>query len=628
MKNQVGTVCSLLVVFAAGACGSEADKPKLVIENSDGKSSFDEALSAAGAGTFTDVRTLDTPHPYRNAYSRTWEVSGNADATEMKVKFVRFETETGYDLITVTDGAGGQRTEHSGTKTGSEVVVTGNRVIITIATDSSVTAWGARFTVSERLPCTCAESYDPVCGADGNTYANDCYASCDAITVEHRGTCANLWTGAERRIESAHPYTNNFSSDWTISEAGARQIRAHFSRIDVERGYDFVTILDKNDRVIATYTGKQEDITTPAIAGDTLKIRFTTDNTVTAWGFQLDRYEIEGGCNADSDCGPGMACAQVQCIRAPCLNVCYPLNDGYSSVTLADLNATPAAYTGLKISVVAEPAIGSVACTRIGCSASNACCNQCVTDFYIGGDIALDGANETIEFGCAGTNCDWESKCTPFRANNNGPYELRGTFVIDMYGAKRFAVDSFTATACGRQGCGGQVCGNTPVITNCAIRPEHACYAEADCRAQADGHCGYTDMDAVNTCVASYQNPGVTLVSSDTPVRIPDNDTRGVSSSIGVPRANNVTSEVRVSANITHTYRGDLRVVLIASNGAEFVLHNKTGGSYDNLVISDVSVGTFEGGVVGGSWTLVVRDEARQDTGTLDSWSISLTPPR
>jgi hypothetical protein len=615
-----------MVAFLVGACGSEGDKPKVALDSGDGKSAFDESLSAAGAGIFTDLRTLDSPHPYRNAYVRRWEVVGSEDAIEMKISFVRFETETGYDLITVTDGAGGQRTEHSGTKTGNDVVVQGNRVIISINTDSSVTAWGVRMNVSERLPCTCAESYEPVCGTDGNTYANECYATCDAMAVDHRGECNNLWTGADRRIESAHPYTNSFSSEWVISEAGARQIRAHFSRIETERGYDFVTISDKDDRVIATYSGKQEDITTPVIAGDTLKIRFTTDSSVTGWGFLLDRYEIEGGCNADSDCGPGMGCAMVQCIRAPCLNVCYPLNDGYTAVTTEELNSNPQAFTGLKVSVTSEPTAGPTACTRIGCSAANPCCNQCNTHFYLEGEIALEGNG--VDFGCGGNECNWAETCTPFRANNNGPYELRGVFSVDQYGTKRLVVDTFTAAACGRQGCGGQVCGNAQIITNCAVLPEHACYAEADCRAQGDGHCGFSDTETLNQCLASYVSTSVTLVSSDTPVRIPDNDPRGISAFIGVPRANNVTSEVRVSASITHTYRGDLQVVLLASNGSEIVLHNRTGGSYDNLVISDVSVGTYEGGVVGGAWTLVVRDGEAQDVGTLDSFSITLTPPR
>lgn len=109
---------------------------------------------------------------------------------------------------------------------------------------------------------------------------------------------------------------------------------------------------------------------------------------------------------------------------------------------------------------------------------------------------------------------------------------------------------------------------------------------------------------------------------------IPDNNTTGITSTINVPATGNIVS-LRVRVAITHTYQGDVEVALIGPDNTTVLLHNRTGGSADNIqtVYADLtapnqSLTAFNGKAINGAWKLRVRDLASADTGTLTSWEI------
>ncbi|MCR6625280.1 MAG: proprotein convertase P-domain-containing protein [Pseudoxanthomonas sp.] len=76
-----------------------------------------------------------------------------------------------------------------------------------------------------------------------------------------------------------------------------------------------------------------------------------------------------------------------------------------------------------------------------------------------------------------------------------------------------------------------------------------------------------------------------------------------------------------MAVNIVHTYKGDLIVDLLAPDGSVYVLHNRTGGSADN--INQTYTVNLSSEALNGNWRLRARDRAAADTGYINSWSIT-----
>ncbi|MCS6884289.1 MAG: proprotein convertase P-domain-containing protein [Acidobacteriota bacterium] len=85
--------------------------------------------------------------------------------------------------------------------------------------------------------------------------------------------------------------------------------------------------------------------------------------------------------------------------------------------------------------------------------------------------------------------------------------------------------------------------------------------------------------------------------------------------------------KLTVSLDIAHTYRGDLIVKLTSPSGKEVTLHNRQGGSADNLTF-EIDRSEFVGEPISGEWKLTVQDAARQDEGVLKSWGLKITPKK
>ncbi len=113
---------------------------------------------------------------------------------------------------------------------------------------------------------------------------------------------------------------------------------------------------------------------------------------------------------------------------------------------------------------------------------------------------------------------------------------------------------------------------------------------------------------------------GTQTYTNGTDVTISDNAT--VNSPIVVSgRSGNGLASTSVAVNIVHTYKGDLKVDLVAPDGSVYVLHNRTGGSADN--INSTYTVNLSSEALNGTWNLRVNDNAGGDTGYINSWSVT-----
>jgi subtilisin-like proprotein convertase family protein len=122
--------------------------------------------------------------------------------------------------------------------------------------------------------------------------------------------------------------------------------------------------------------------------------------------------------------------------------------------------------------------------------------------------------------------------------------------------------------------------------------------------------------------VESCESPALTIPDSY-PTGVSDQTAIALNGEIAIPE---------VYVNITHTYIGDLIVRITSPAGTTLTLHNRSGGSADNLVgwypsqlTPYQSLDALIGQEMQGTWTLFVSDNAGSDIGVLNSWCVRIT---
>ena len=110
---------------------------------------------------------------------------------------------------------------------------------------------------------------------------------------------------------------------------------------------------------------------------------------------------------------------------------------------------------------------------------------------------------------------------------------------------------------------------------------------------------------------------------------IPDNSPAGIERTLAVNQSGQL-ADLEVALDITHTYIGDLTVTLVSPSGTQVVLHNRSGGSQDNLVTKYNSATNpilqgLRGQATQGAWKLRVADLEAADIGKLNRWALRIS---
>ncbi|GGX23851.1 extracellular protease [Streptomyces malachitofuscus] len=137
------------------------------------------------------------------------------------------------------------------------------------------------------------------------------------------------------------------------------------------------------------------------------------------------------------------------------------------------------------------------------------------------------------------------------------------------------------------------------------------------------GGCGAGLADAAKTvqAVKGGTSTGSTY-SSSTAVAVPDNGS-AIESPITVSgRSGNAPAALQVGVDITHTYRGDLVVDLVAPDGSVYRLKSASSSDSADDVRTTYTVNA-SAETANGTWKLRVQDTASWDTGRLNGWQLT-----
>jgi vibriolysin len=135
-----------------------------------------------------------------------------------------------------------------------------------------------------------------------------------------------------------------------------------------------------------------------------------------------------------------------------------------------------------------------------------------------------------------------------------------------------------------------------------------------------DGYAAYSGVSLVASYTEDGDGGGTGKFENNQSYPIPDNNSEGITSDISVSNIG-TSAQVSVEVDISHTYKGDLKVTLTSPTNETYVLHDNSGGSTND--IKKTYTVTLNGADTSGTWSLKAVDNANWDTGTINRWSMT-----
>jgi Zn-dependent metalloprotease len=225
-----------------------------------------------------------------------------------------------------------------------------------------------------------------------------------------------------------------------------------------------------------------------------------------------------------------------------------------------------------------------------------------------GGGVLTNGVAMTGQSGAAGASLTY-TMVVPAGATGLKFVTSGGTGDADLY-AKFGSAPTTTSFDCKSEG-------STNAET-CSIATAQA----GTYHVLVKGYSAFSGMSITGSYTTGGGGGSTQTYTNTTDVSIPDNNATGVTSNITVSgRTGNGGASTPVVVNVVHPYSGDLIVDLVAPDGSVYNIHNRTGGSADN-VNKTVNI-NLSGEALNGTWKLRAKDRAASDVGYINSWSIT-----
>ena len=222
-----------------------------------------------------------------------------------------------------------------------------------------------------------------------------------------------------------------------------------------------------------------------------------------------------------------------------------------------------------------------------------------------GGGVLTNGVAKTDQAGATGSSLNY-TLVVPAGSTNLKFVTSGGTGDADLY-VKFGSAPTTTVNDCKSEG------STNAETCNIATAQAGTYYV------LVKGYTAFSGMSITGSYTAGGGG-GSQTYTNGTDFTISDNTT--VDSPITVSgRTGNGPASASISVNIIHTYKGDLKVDLVAPDGTLYNIHNRTGGSADNVIGTFTKNLTSE--VLNGTWKLRVNDNAGGDVGKIDTWSVT-----
>lgn len=105
-------------------------------------------------------------------------------------------------------------------------------------------------------------------------------------------------------IESLHPYEPFSNHTANVSVENYTNVSIHFEALNVEAGFDYVYVQDKNNNTVFNFSGAMEDVWTP-VAEAPLTVYLSSDDTIERYGYKIDQIASETQTTIEPSIGDG-----------------------------------------------------------------------------------------------------------------------------------------------------------------------------------------------------------------------------------------------------------------------------------------------------------------------------------